>query len=277
MITAIVIFAYVQGTLRLTNWDPKVDHIDPVVEYGWCATIALYLLRVVPLLILPLMVFNFIGLIIYNVFPGKVPLNGSPLLAPLISFRVVTRGDYPEMVRQNVERNVKTLRDAGVENYLVEVVTDKSINVPTVNRRIREIVVPKAYKTKTGALFKARALQYCLEDGVNELSDNDWIVHLDEETLLTPNCVRGVLNFVCEGKHQFGQGMITYASGHVVNWITTLPDMIRVSDDMGKLKLQLRGLHKPLFGFKGSYVVSQVRKYCILLSQCKYFQFLKNI
>ncbi len=46
---------------------------------------------------------------------------------------------------------------------------------------------PRDYRTKSGARFKARALQYCLEDDVNILQDSDWIVHLDEETLLTVN------------------------------------------------------------------------------------------
>jgi egghead protein (zeste-white 4 protein) len=126
------------------------------------------------------------------------------------------------------------------------------------HRRVREIVVPPDYRTKSGALFKARALQYCLEDKVNLLSPNDWIVHLDEETLLTENSVRGILNFVGDGKHQFGQGLITYANEEVVNWITTLADSFRVTDDMGKLKLQFRMFHKPLFSWKGSFVVTQV-------------------
>ena len=33
--------------------------------------------------------------------------------------------------------------------------------------RVDEIVVPSSYQTKSGAKFKARALQYCLEDEVN--------------------------------------------------------------------------------------------------------------
>lgn len=55
--------------------------------------------------------------------------------------------------------------------------------------RVREVIVPTTYCTKSGAKFKARALQYCLEDDVNILRDEDWIVHLDEETLLSTNAV----------------------------------------------------------------------------------------
>ena len=80
-------------------------------------------------------------------------------------------------------RNIRTCVDAGLENFIVEVATDKSIGMPE-DRRVREVVIPRGYRTKTGALFKARALQYCLEDGVNILGSNEWIVHLHEENLL---------------------------------------------------------------------------------------------
>lgn len=179
------------------------------------------------------------------------------MLAPFICIRVVTRGDYPDLVKSNVLRNINTCLDTGLENFLVEVVTDKALNLAK-HRRIREIVVPKDYQTKSGALFKSRALQYCLEDSVNVLNNNDWVVHLDEETLLTENSVRGIINFVLDGKHQFGQGLITYANENVVNWLTTLADSFRVSDDMGKLRLQFKMFHKPFFSWKGSYVVTQV-------------------
>ena len=47
---------------------------------------------------------------------------------------------------------------------------------------------------------------------VNMLKDDDWIVHLDEETNLTEDSVIGIMNFISEGKHEFGQGVITYGS-----------------------------------------------------------------
>lgn len=83
-------------------------------------------------------------------------------------------------------------------------------------------------------------------------------MHLDEETLLTENSIRGILNFVMDGKHHIGQGLITYANEEVVNWFTTLADSFRVADDMGKLRFQFYMFHKPLFSFKGSFVVTQV-------------------
>lgn len=255
LITVIVVFEYVSGGLR---WNTNVkDELNPWTEYGYFGASFLYFLRILTFLSLPQVLFNFIGLSIYNAFPDKVELKGSPLLAPFICIRVVTRGDYPQLVKTNVNRNMNKCIEAGLENFQIEVVSDKPIGLPA-HRRIREVVVPLNYTTSSGALFKARALQYCLENNVNELAENDWIVHLDEETLLTENSIRGILNFVLDGKHQFGQGLITYANENVVNWITTLADSFRVADDMGKLRLQFTLFHKPLFSMKGSYVVTQV-------------------
>ncbi|CAH1371256.1 hypothetical protein MTP99_012750 [Tenebrio molitor] len=255
----IFMFEIFTGGIKLLDgaFFVPAEDINPWVQYGYLGTLILYLLRLVTFLPLPQVLFNFVGLTYYNAFPDKVVLKASPILSPFICIRVVTRGDFPHLVKTNVNRNMNKCLDAGLENFLIEVVTDKNLGLEK-HRRVREIVVPPDYRTKSGALFKARALQYCLEDKVNLLSPNDWIVHLDEETLLTENSVRGILNFVGDGKHQFGQGLITYANEEVVNWITTLADSFRVTDDMGKLKLQFRMFHKPLFSWKGSFVVTQV-------------------
>lgn len=253
LFTVIIVFEISAGGVR---WE-ELEEFNPWEYYGYPTTFVLYLLRLLTFLSLPQVLFNFAGLVFYNAFPEKVTLKGSPLLAPFICIRVVTRGDFPQLVRANVTRNMNKCTEAGLENFLIEVVTDKAVNL-TAHQRVREVVVPTSYRTKSGALFKSRALQYCLEDGVNMLSDNEWIVHLDEETLLTENSVRGILNFVLEGKHHFGQGLITYANEDVVNWVTTLADSFRVADDMGKLRFQFSMFHKPLFSWKGSYVVTQV-------------------
>lgn len=255
LFTVIIFFELFTGGVKVLG--DTTQEINPWVRYGYFGTVVLYLLRLVTFLPLPQVLFNFAGLTLYNAFPDKVVLKGSPLLAPFICIRVVTRGDYPQLVRSNIVRNMNKCIDAGLENFLIEVVTDKAIGLDH-HRRIRETVVPPAYRTKSGALFKARALQYCLEEQTNILADNDWIVHLDEETLLTENSIRGILNFVMDGKHQFGQGLITYANEEVVNWVTTLADSFRVADDMGKLRMQFYTFHRPLFSWKGSYVVTQV-------------------
>ncbi|XP_028039181.1 beta-1,4-mannosyltransferase egh [Bombyx mandarina] len=251
----IFFFLVFAGAINLD--DNEKEFIDPWENYGVFGALILYILRLLTLLTIPQVLCNFAGLTLFNAFPGKIRLKSSPLLAPFICIRVVTRGDFPKLVKDNVNRNMNKCIDVGMENFMIEVVTDKAINLPK-HRKVREVVVPSDYQTKSGALFKARALQYCLEDQVNILTETDWIVHLDEETLLTENSLRGILNFVMDGQYQFGQGLITYANEQIVNWLTTLADSFRVADDMGKLRLQFYLFHKPLFSWKGSYVVTQV-------------------
>ena len=51
------------------------------------------------------------------------------------------------------------------------------------------------------------------------LKNEDYIVHLDEETVLTEDAVKGILNFISDNKHVIGQGNISTSSGNG-NFIT---------------------------------------------------------
>lgn len=189
---------------------------------------------------------------------GDVPPKPTlPAQLPHLCFRVVTRGLYPALVQRNVNKNYLTCIESGLDNFSIEVVTDKKMYLSNTNYRVRQLVVPSSYRSSTGAMFKARALQYALEPKTSPVREGDYIVHLDEETLVTKNVIYGICNFALEGKHAFGQGLITYTSQDIVNWITTLADSYRVADDMGKMQFQLRCLHKPVFGWKGSFVVTK--------------------
>ncbi|XP_072395599.1 beta-1,4-mannosyltransferase egh-like [Diabrotica undecimpunctata] len=246
---ALFAFTYVFITQPSTN-------IDPWKEYGYIPSTVLYILSVLPLLGFPQLLFVITGLLYFNQFREKLTLNGDLLQAPFLCFRVVTRGDYPELVKKNVKRNLKKCQSLGLENFCFEVVTDSATGIIQENK-IREIVVPKDYNTSSGALYKARALQYALEDKVNILKNENWVVHLDEETVLTESSIIGIVNFVINGKYQLGQGAITYADEEIVNWLTTLIDTSRVSDDFGNLQFQLAILHRPIFTIKGSFLVIQ--------------------
>ncbi|TRY73453.1 hypothetical protein TCAL_07901 [Tigriopus californicus] len=260
----ILLFGYFAGSIRFQ--ETFVDTVNPWTEYGVLATCFNVVLRLMAFLAVPQTLFNFMGFIKYPSFPEKIVLKSSPLLAPFVCVRVVTRGLYPNLVKETVRRNLETLSNVGVENYVVQVVTDIKINLNE-TKRLQEILVPSSYTTKSGALNKSRALQYCLEDDVNILGDDDWIIHLDEETLLTESSVKGILNFINEGKHDFGQGLITYASTpvHFRSWwksfqnrICTVADSFRVADDLGKIRFQFKTFHAPIFGWKGSYVVTKL-------------------
>ena len=234
------------------------NQIDPITEYGIPLTIVLYILRFINLLAVPQALFNLIGLTIYNAFEGPVDLKVNPMTAPFICIRVVTRGNFPTLVAASVDRNLRVCEKVGLVNYIIEVVTDNELNLMS-HPRLRQVVVPSSYMTSTGARFKARALQYVLEDHVNTLGPEDWIVHLDEETLLTTDSLKGILNFVSRNKHEFGQGLITYTNEPIINYITTLVDSYRVADDMGKVRFQFSMFFRPVFSWKGSYVVSKYK------------------
>lgn len=65
----------------------------------------------------------------FNAFPQRVKLKSSPLLAPSVCVRVVTRGIYPKLVKDTVKKNMDVLAKVGFENYLMQVVTDQSIQI----------------------------------------------------------------------------------------------------------------------------------------------------
>ena len=71
------------------------------------------------------------------------------------------------------------------------------------SRKVMHSVEPNEYRTKTGAKFKAPALQYALEPSASIPQDDNWIVHLDEETVLTHSVLVGILNFVQDSKYIF--------------------------------------------------------------------------
>jgi egghead protein (zeste-white 4 protein) len=116
------------GGIRIWDVHFERDTVDPIKEYGLIWTIILYTFRFLSFLPLPLCICHMCGLIIYNAFPEKAQIRGSPLLAPFISIRIVTRGDYPDLVRKNVNRNINTCLDLGLDKFIIEVVTDKEIN-----------------------------------------------------------------------------------------------------------------------------------------------------
>ncbi|CAK9291801.1 unnamed protein product [Gordionus sp. m RMFG-2023] len=277
---------YINSFNKNDNLPNDINMNAYFVKYGFFWTCLLFGFRCLNLIALPLMIFHFCGLVFYPAFPDPPHLHlkqqfsthvsksneiinsignygaTSNISHPFICFRVVTRGNFPSLVRKNVKRNLETCQNLGIGHYIIQVVTDQSIgllnqNERKVGDRIFELVVPDSYRTPRGSLFKARALQFALEDVNHFLNDDDWIVHLDEETLLTTDSLIGILNFICDGKNDFGQGLITYSRDGVVNWLTTLADTFRVADDMGKNRFQLKFFSKPLFNWKGSFVVTR--------------------
>ena len=257
LFSVLTLFALI-GSISFVRGGIFVDdksRFNPMERYGIIWSCLLFFMQMTIFIPIPFMILNFLGVVLLNVFVPKPKLQRSPLLGPFLCFRVVTRGLYPHLVRENVRHNLQLCEMVGLHNFIFEVVTDSPIQLQQTTRS-REVVVPSNYKTRSGALFKARALQYALEPEVDILSAGDYIVHLDEETLLTEEAVIGIINFAGAGEYSFGQGVIKYGKGKIVNWITTLADSVRVGIDYGCIRFSLGVLHKPVFSWKGSFIVA---------------------
>lgn len=90
---------------------------------------------------------------------------------------------------------------------------------------------------------------------MNVLKDDDWIVHLDEETYVLESALLGIFKFTCENKHPIGQGLITYGKRHIVSWLNTIADSARVLHYTGTLYVDLKFMHKSYNSFNGSFFV----------------------
>ena len=193
----LVISLHLNGFFILKN-----NHLDPFEQYGHFLAVVLYFLKILSLIGFPILLINLLGNIIYPIFQECQKLHVSFIFFPFINIRVVTRGLYPDLIRRNVIRNLRICEEFGLDKFIIEVLTDKEIYGLPQSRHVNQIVIPKDYHTKTGAKFKARALQYALEPNVNILQDDDWIVHLDEETILTYSAIVGILNFIHKNKYK---------------------------------------------------------------------------
>jgi egghead protein (zeste-white 4 protein) len=141
--------------------------------------------------------------------------------------------------------------------YIIEVVTDvQALHLPPPNKDLRYITVPKDYCTSNKSLYKARALQYAVEN--SPLRDDAWIVHLDEETQPTASGIKGICALICEeeasGALRVGQGAILYHREWWKHPIMTLADNVRTGDDFARFHFQHR-LGITIFGLHGSYIV----------------------
>jgi hypothetical protein len=116
--------------------------------------------------------------------------------------------------------------------------------------------VPATYTT-VKATHKARALEYFRK--TQHLTAQDWVLHLDEETLIDSHVAQTCIDFIehRERENQMAaQGIIMYnAYRYWDNWLLTAADIIRVIDDFGHFQFQLNCLGKALDGFHGSFLL----------------------
>lgn len=185
---------------------------------------------------------------------------GPPRPAKLV-FRLLTRGDNVEVLRDSVEAVhlafERYQRTTGP--YRVEVISERAVQLQGV---AQVYVVPSAYVTRNGSRFKARALTYMQE--LMHPQIEDWHIYLDEESCIDEVFLAGVYRFIKQvlaaehdpaKKHKpagyIGQGAILYHGG---DWFFRGADGLRTGEDIGKFRFQY-GLGVPLVGMHGSFVV----------------------
>ena len=212
---------------------------------------------------LPYALLNFYAFLRYPIFLRKSHPPVKPLNGVRLYFRIVTRGKNPTLVAQTVAAAQHALRSTlPAEEWAIEVVTDGEQSLGEFIDGARVIAVPNGYVTSRKTRYKGRALHFALTQ--SQATDQDWLIHLDEETRFDADTVRAIHAFVADehravqaGQRAFpkiGQGVILYGKRQITNWLTTLADSIRVGDDYGRFRLQFEH-GRASFGMHGSFIV----------------------
>lgn len=260
-----VVGLYIITSLHL-HWTGLLD----VRGNAWANGIVNFL-KFLALLSVPALTFCSLGLLL---FPPVLRVK-TPSLESMqaefgetkakLYFRIVTRGKHPHLVRSNVRQAASVLSATlPAHLYCLEVTTDNPLDLEnTCPGMALEILVPEDYSPANGCRFKARALHYAVQH--SEARDEDWIVHLDEETRFDRETVRSILDHCVKQAQQvaagikrygnIGQGVILYGTQEEPdNWVTTLADSVRVGDDLGKFRIQYE-MNEAFIGMHGSFVV----------------------
>ncbi|KAI1342853.1 hypothetical protein F5Y15DRAFT_412530 [Xylariaceae sp. FL0016] len=164
---------------------------------------------------------------------------------------IVSNGYNMATTRRTVER-------ALASNFLpkteVVLLTDEQNADACLDFPVRVINISDSFQPPR-ARYKARALEFCRRE--LRLEPDDWILHLDEETMVDVNVLEACDRFIAhESDFEIGQGFVFYNKGSFWgNWLLTVADLRRVADDMGKLFLQNFVIHRPYWGLRGSFLL----------------------
>ncbi|PIA92572.1 Beta-1,4-mannosyltransferase egh [Cercospora beticola] len=167
---------------------------------------------------------------------------------------VVTKGTNKNTVeRSRAMRDLETLDD----RIRFVILTDEGsgADIKQEDVGVAMIRVPKSF-SPTKAKHKARALEYFRLR--MELGDNDWVLHLDEETIVDTHCVLSCISFIERAtEYDWGQGIITYNTvNYWKNPFLTFAEICRVRDDLGRFQFMQSTLHMPLWGAHGSFFLA---------------------
>jgi cellulose synthase/poly-beta-1,6-N-acetylglucosamine synthase-like glycosyltransferase len=127
--------------------------------------------------------------------------------SPFITFQVTTKGGT-DVVQSTVHAVHGSCYSIGFSGYAVNVVTD---NPDDRYEGAMMVYVPESYQPKH-ARYKGRALQYAMLRRASRglAHDKDWVMLLDEESKVTTQTVKSILQFIDQEKGLIGEGPILY-------------------------------------------------------------------
>lgn len=94
-----------------------------------------------------------------------------------LCIRVASKGLSPEVLQSSVTENHRICQKFGIDHH-IEIATECDLSDyrwPKTAKIVKSIV-PDDYKTSQGAIAKARALHYCIENNFGHLEPDDWII-----------------------------------------------------------------------------------------------------
>jgi egghead protein (zeste-white 4 protein) len=131
-----------------------------------------------------------------------VPINPKRLI-----FQITTIGNM-KIVQKSVDTINQICKEVDYQNYRIDVVSE----VDESFRGAFTVTVPRNYRTTSNAKYKARALQYAVEQRKKkgENTSDIWIYHLDDESMITKQCLLSILDHADNNREPIAEGLITY-------------------------------------------------------------------
>ena len=131
----------------------------------------------------------------------------SPINPKRMIFQITTIGNMA-IVQESVDNINRICKEVGYDNYKIEVISEVN---ETFNGAVT-ITVPQNYVTANKAKYKARALQYAIEqrEKNNENTADIWIYHLDDESMITKQGLLSILDHADNNREPIAEGLIIY-------------------------------------------------------------------
>jgi len=131
----------------------------------------------------------------------------SPINPKRMIFQITTIGNM-KIVQDSVNNINRICKEVGYDNYRIDVVSEVNESF----KGAATIAVPQDYATFNNAKYKARALHYAVEqrEKNEENSDDTWIYHLDDESMITKQGLLSILDHADNNRQPIAGGLITY-------------------------------------------------------------------